>query len=56
MAGDDMDAPPAAGVRLLTLEHDLAAPPAGVAGRHPLPSPESFADALGAAGIGNDDT
>ena len=55
MAGDDMGAPAAPGVRLLTLERDLAAPPAGVAGRHPLPSPESFADSLGAVGIGNDD-
>ena len=56
MAGDDMDAPPAAGARLLTLENDLATPPAGVAGRHPLPSPESFAEALGAAGIDLGDT
>ena len=55
MADDDVGAPTAAGVRLLTLETDLAAPPAGVAGRHPLPTPESFAEALGAAGIGNDD-
>jgi len=54
MADDDVGAPTAAGVRLLTLETDLAAPPAGVAGRHPLPTPESFAEALGAAGIGND--
>jgi thiosulfate/3-mercaptopyruvate sulfurtransferase len=56
MAGDDMDAPPAAGARLLTLENDLATPPAGGDGRHPLPSPESFAAALGAAGIDQDDT
>ena len=55
MADDDVGAPTAAGVRLLTLETDLAAPTAGVAGRHPLPTPESFAEALGAAGIGNDD-
>ena len=56
MAGDDVDAPPAKGARLLILENELATPPAGVAGRHPLPSPESFADALGAAGIGMGDT
>jgi len=55
MADDDVGAPTAAGVRLLTLETDLAAPTAGVAGRHPLPTPESFAEVLGSAGIGNDD-
>jgi thiosulfate/3-mercaptopyruvate sulfurtransferase len=56
MAGDDVDAPAPTGARLLTLEADLSTPPAGVAGRHPLPSPESFAAALGAAGIDIDDT
>ncbi len=52
MGGDDVEAPPVDGARVLTLEHDLSAPPAGAAGRHPLPSPESFAEALGARGIG----
>ena len=39
----------------LDLDRDLAAPPGPGTGRHPLPSPEQFADALGAAGIGADD-
>jgi thiosulfate/3-mercaptopyruvate sulfurtransferase len=38
------------------IDHDLAAPGAAVAGRHPLPAPERFAAALGRLGIGNDDT
>ena len=33
----------------------LAAPPSAPAGRHPLPSPDAFASALGALGIGDDD-
>src|SRR6476661_5095850 len=37
------------------LDRDLAAPP-GAAGRHPLPSPEAFAAAMAALGIGDDDT
>lgn len=51
MAGDDVDTPTRAGVRLLTLERDLATPPSGVRGRHPLPSPDSFAASLATAGI-----
>jgi thiosulfate/3-mercaptopyruvate sulfurtransferase len=39
------------GAAFLELERDLAGP-AGTGGRHPLPSPERFADAAGAAGIG----
>jgi thiosulfate/3-mercaptopyruvate sulfurtransferase len=38
------------------LDSDLAAPPAGLLGRHPLPSPEHFATALGRLGISHDDT
>jgi thiosulfate/3-mercaptopyruvate sulfurtransferase len=37
------------------LDSDLAAPPAGLLGRHPLPSPEHFAAALGRLGISHDD-
>lgn len=45
-----------AGARFVLLDDALADPPAGDAGRHPLPSPERFAAALGALGIGNDAT
>ncbi|MEO9175134.1 MAG: rhodanese-like domain-containing protein, partial [Gaiellales bacterium] len=38
------------------LDSDLAAPPAELLGRHPLPSPEQFATALGRLGIAHDDT
>jgi thiosulfate/3-mercaptopyruvate sulfurtransferase len=37
------------------VERDLAAAP-GAAGRHPLPTPEAFAEAMGALGIGDGDT
>jgi thiosulfate/3-mercaptopyruvate sulfurtransferase len=37
------------------LDRDLAAPPRD-AGRHPLPAPGDFAAAMGALGIGDDDT
>jgi thiosulfate/3-mercaptopyruvate sulfurtransferase len=43
------------GARYVDLDAVLAAPPGGVGGRHPLPTPEQFAAGLGAAGIGNDD-
>jgi thiosulfate/3-mercaptopyruvate sulfurtransferase len=36
------------------LERDLSAAP-GAAGRHPFPTPEAFAEAMGALGIGDDD-
>lgn len=38
------------------LDRDLAAPPSPRAGRHPLPSPESFAEAMSRLGIADDDT
>lgn len=37
------------------LEHDLSGPQAPRSGRHPLPTPDAFAAALGARGIGDDD-
>jgi thiosulfate/3-mercaptopyruvate sulfurtransferase len=40
---------------LVVLDDDLAAPPDGAAGRHPLPTPAAFAAALGRLGIGDDD-
>jgi thiosulfate/3-mercaptopyruvate sulfurtransferase len=42
------------GARYLSIEDDLSAPKTGTNGRHPLPTPERFAQVLGAAGIGND--
>lgn len=38
---------------LLDVDADLAAPPFEGPGRHPLPSPEAFAAAMGRAGIGD---
>jgi len=37
------------------LDADLSAPASPEAGRHPLPTPEAFAAAMGALGIGDDD-
>ena len=43
------------GASFLDVETDLSALPGGVnGGRHPLPAPEDFARAAGAAGIGDD--
>lgn len=42
------------GAVYVDLDRDLAAPPGGGRGRHPLPDPEPFAQALGARGIGED--
>ena len=39
------------GAVFVDLDGDLSAPPSAVGGRHPLPTPEEFAEALGAAGI-----
>jgi len=41
------------GAVFIDLERDLAAPP-GPAGRHPLPDPEVFTDAMRAAGVSED--
>ena len=41
------------GARFVDLDVDLAAPPGGTAGRHPLPSPGQFADAMSRLGIGD---
>ncbi len=41
------------GAVFLDLDADLSAPPSPHGGRHPLPTPEVFAEALGAAGIGD---
>ena len=42
--------------RFVSLDDVLAAPPSGTAGRHPLPSPTDFAQALGDLGLGDDAT
>jgi thiosulfate/3-mercaptopyruvate sulfurtransferase len=45
------------GAVFVDLDRDLAAPAGdGTRGRHPLPEPEAFAAAMGALGIGDDDT
>lgn len=41
---------------VVDLERWLAGPPSASDGRHPLPSPEVFAEGMAAAGIGDDDT
>lgn len=42
------------GAVFVDLDADLAAPPSREAGRHPLPTPEDFAAAMSARGIGDD--
>jgi thiosulfate/3-mercaptopyruvate sulfurtransferase len=44
-----------AGALFVDLERDLSGPGGPSDGRHPLPSPEAFADALGHLGVGLDD-
>ena len=44
------------GAVLIVLDDVLAAAPATVDGRHPLPTPTAFASALGTLGVGEDDT
>jgi thiosulfate/3-mercaptopyruvate sulfurtransferase len=44
------------GARFVSLDDVLAAPPSGTAGRHPLPTPAAFANALGDLGIDDDAT
>ena len=41
------------GAVFVDLDEDLSGPPSKSGGRHPLPDPEAFADAVGAAGIGD---
>lgn len=43
------------GAVFVDLETALAAPPTRALGRHPLPAPEDFAEAMRALGIGDDD-
>ena len=43
------------GAVFVDLDSDLTAPPSTGSGRHPLPTAEDFADALGALGIGPND-
>src|SRR5688500_19541697 len=45
------------GALFVDVDHDLAdaQPPGTPGGRHPLPSPEAFAAAMGALGIGDGD-
>lgn len=50
----DFDAEHLAGAVYVSLENDLSAPAAPIAGRHPLPSPEDFAAALERLGIGDE--
>ena len=42
------------GASFLDVERELSSHGSGVGGRHPLPSPEQFAEAAGRAGIGGD--
>jgi thiosulfate/3-mercaptopyruvate sulfurtransferase len=44
------------GAVFVSLDGDLAAPATAAEGRHPLPTPERFADAMAALGVSDDDT
>src|SRR3546814_14529880 len=41
------------GAAYVDLDHDLAAPP-GEGGRHPLPDPQTFVEAMRRCGVSND--
>lgn len=41
------------GARVVSVDADLAGPPGPTVGRHPLPSPEDFAEAMARHGIGD---
>ena len=43
------------GARFVDLDADLSAPPTAAGGRHPLPDPDRFAEAMGRLGIGDGD-
>lgn len=43
------------GARFVDLDADLSAPPSAAGGRHPLPDPGRFAEAMGRLGIGDGD-
>ena len=43
------------GARFVDLDSDLSAPSSAAGGRHPLPDPERFAEAMGRLGIGDGD-
>ena len=53
---DDFEHRHLPGARFVSLDDVLAAPPSGTAGRHPLPPPADFAEALGELGIADDAT
>jgi len=53
---DDFEHRHLPGSRFVSLDEALAAPPSGTAGRHPLPSPDAFALALGELGVTDDAT
>jgi thiosulfate/3-mercaptopyruvate sulfurtransferase len=44
------------GAVFVDVDTDLAAPPSPEVGRHPMPTPEAFAAAMGRLGIGDDST
>ena len=44
------------GAIFVDVDHDLAAPGSAAEGRHPLPSPEAFAECMARLGVSDDDT
>jgi thiosulfate/3-mercaptopyruvate sulfurtransferase len=55
-AREAFDAGHIPGAVLVDVDRDLAAPPYEGPGRHPLPSPERFAERMGELGIADEDT